>query len=140
MKQRAGDAPQIFRPHWALSAACVVAALLWITALGALLVLGGTRHAIFSAAAFVAFFAATNAYLLRAAIIVDPTGLTYRGILRSRRYRFEQVRGLQVIPGPVTVYSVAAPDGFIRFTSFFRRHQRLLEVLAERTRLVPEPV
>jgi hypothetical protein len=86
---------------------------------------------------FVVFFGLSLTYYVRAAIFVDEAGLTYRGIVRTERLTFDDIRKVDVLPGPVTVYAVRGRGRFVHFTSFFRHHQRLVELLIERAGLAP---
>ncbi len=76
-------------------------------------------------------------WYLRAAIVVDAGGMTYRGIVRTQRFDFSEIRKVDVLPGPVTVYSVRAKNRFVYFSSFFKHHQRLVALLVDRAGLSP---
>jgi hypothetical protein len=114
------------------------AGLLWIWVLFYLLQFHGVPLKTFvSTGFFIAFFALSLAYYGRTAIFVDSAGFTYRGIVRTRRFAFDDIRKVHVLPGPVTVYSVRARGSGIHFTSFFAHHRQLMELLVEKAGLAP---
>lgn len=86
-----------------------------------------------TAGAFTVFFAIAVVYYARSAVLVDAEGFTVRGLVRTSRFRFDQIRAVRVLPGPLTVYSINAADRFIHFTSFYRRHKKLMQTLIERS-------
>ncbi len=90
-----------------------------------------------SALFFVGFFGLSVLYYVRTAIFIDARGLTYRGIVRTERFSFEDIRKVDVIPGLVTVYSVRAGARFVHFTSFFGHHRRLVDLVVEKAGLRP---
>lgn len=90
-----------------------------------------------SALFFVLFFALSLTYYVRTAIVVDRAGLTYRGIMRTQHLSFQDIRNVDVLPGPVTVYAIRGKGRFVHFTSFFKHHQRLMSLLIERAGLSP---
>lgn len=109
---------------------------LWVVVLLYLLQFQGVPPRTFlSTGFFIAFFALSVAYYGRTAIFVDAAGFTYRGIVRTRRFSFRDIRKVHVLPGPVTVYSVRAAGSGIHFTSFFAHHRRLLQLLVEQAGL-----
>jgi hypothetical protein len=129
---------QVFRPRRLWTGLMVAAGLVWVAAL---LFLLQFRDVPFSAwgtvVFFVLFFAVGTLYYGRTAIFVDGSGVTYRGLVRTRRISFHDIRKVDVLPGPVTVYAIRARDSFVHFTSFFRHHQRLVQLLVERANLAP---
>lgn len=88
-----------------------------------------------SAMGFLLFFSAACAYYSRAAIVLDSTGLTYRGLVRTRRLPYRDISKVEILDGPVTVYSVLGNRQCVYFTSFFRNHRLLARTLARRVRL-----
>lgn len=129
---------EVFRPRRVLAVAVGVCAALWLLALGYLLSLGGAPWpTLLFAALFVAFFTVALAYYGRSAFFVDSRGFIYRGMWRSARFGFEEVRRVSVLPGPVTVYSVRARGRILHFTNLFRGHRRLMELLVQRSGLAP---
>lgn len=86
---------------------------------------------------FILFFGVSVLYYLRTAIIVHGTGLTYRGIWRTIHFGFDDIRKVDVLPGPVTVYAIRVKGRLVHFTSFFKHHQRLVELLIDRAGLAP---
>lgn len=132
------DGRQVFRPRRVLAACMAVAGLLWISVLVYLLRFDGVPIKTFlSAGFFILFFAVSLVYYGRTHIVVDARGITYRGMVRTRRFSFADIRKLDVLPGPVTVYAIRGKWGFVHFTSFFQHHQRLARILVERAGLAP---
>lgn len=132
------DTPQVFRPRRVLAMVMGAAALLWA---GVLLYLfqfdGVPTRTLLSAVFFVLFFGVSVTYYARTAIFVDSGGFTFRGMLRTQRFAFSDIRKVQVLPGPVTVYAVRARERFVHFTSIFSHHRMLMELLIERAGLAP---
>jgi hypothetical protein len=116
------------------------AGLLWIAVLVYLFRFDGVPLKTFvSAGFFVLFFGVSLTYYARTRIVVDKGGITYRGMVRTRRFNFSDIRKLDVLPGPVTVYAIRGKWGFVHFTSFFVHHQHLARLLVERAGLAPLP-
>jgi hypothetical protein len=113
------------------------AGVLWVTVLGYLLSFDGVPLKTFLAAIFfIVFFGVSLMYYARTRIVVDARGITYRGMVRTRRFSFTQIRKVDVMPGPVTVYAIRDTEGgLVHFTSFFQHHRRLAELLVERAGL-----
>ncbi|ATB27194.1 hypothetical protein MEBOL_000632 [Melittangium boletus DSM 14713] len=129
---------QVFRPHAVLAAVMGAATLLWLGVLLFLLRFDGVPVQTFlSAVFFVLFFAVSVTYYGRTRIVVDADGLTYRGMVRTRRFSFADIRKVDVLPGPLTVYAVRGNRGLVHFTSLFSHHQRLARLLIERAGLSP---
>lgn len=124
----------IYRPHRALAAAMAGAMLFWAYALYFLAGHGGVPwKTLATAGAFTVFFAVAAIYYARSAVLVDDSGFTVRGIVRTSRFRFNDIRAVRVLPGPLTVYSISAANRFIHVTSFYRRHRKLMQTLVERS-------
>ncbi|WP_046712873.1 PH domain-containing protein [Myxococcus fulvus] len=131
---------QVFRPRRSLSAAMAAAGLLWVAVLLYLFKFEGVPLKTFlSAGFFILFFGVSLAYYARTLIVVDARGITYRGMVRTRRFAFSDIRNVDVLPGPVTVYAIRGQWGFVHFTSFFLHHQTLARILVERAGLAPLP-
>ncbi|WNG15734.1 PH domain-containing protein [Cystobacter fuscus] len=129
---------QVFRPHAVLAAVMGIATLLWLGVLLYLLRFDGVPVQTFlSALFFVLFFAVSVTYYGRTRIVVDAGGITYRGMVRTRRFSFSDIRKVDVLPGPVTVYAVRGSRGLVHFTSLFSHHQHLARLLIERAGLSP---
>ena len=129
---------QVFRPHAVLAAIMGAATLLWLGGLLYRLRFDGVPGQTFlSALFFVLVFAVSVTYYGRTRIVVDANGLTYRGMVRTRRFTFPDIRKVDVLPGPVTVYAVRGSRGLVHFTSLFSHHQRLASLLVERAGLSP---
>ncbi|KFA90170.1 hypothetical protein Q664_29790 [Archangium violaceum Cb vi76] len=129
---------QVFRPHAVLAAIMGAATLLWLGVLLYLLRFDGVPVQTFlSAIFFVLFFAVSVTYYGRTRIIVDSGGITYRGMVRTRRFSFADINKVDVLPGPVTVYAVRGKRGLVHFTSLFAHHRHLARLLVERAGLSP---
>ncbi|MCY1076545.1 PH domain-containing protein [Archangium sp. miwbw1] len=129
---------QVFRPHAVLAAIMGAATLLWLGVLVYLLRFDGVPVQTFlSAVFFVLFFGVSVTYYGRTRIIVDAGGITYRGLVRTRRFSFADIRKVDVLPGPVTVYAVRGSRGLVHFTSLFAHHRNLAKILIERSGLTP---
>jgi Bacterial PH domain len=131
---------QIFRPRRVLAALMAAAGVLWVTVLVYLLRFDDVPVNTFLAVIFfVVFFAVSLMYYARTRIVVDARGVTYRGMVRTRHYAFQDIRKVDVMPGPVTVYAIRdTGGGFVHFTSFFQHHRRLAALLVERAGLRPQ--
>lgn len=132
-----GAGLQIFRPRRVLAIAMALAGALWVAVLLYLLRMDGVPWKTYASAAFfAAFFGVALVYYGRTAIFVDQRGLTFRGMVRTYRLNFSDIRKLDILPGPVTVYAIRGRAGpFLHFTSFFRHHQLLANLLVERAGL-----
>lgn len=124
----------VFRPYRVLPVSLGLGSAVWMAALLWLIWMGEFHWRLpIGAATFAAAFALGAGYYARAAIWVDGTGVTYRGLWRSFRMRFPEVRRVEVLDGLLPVYCVRGFSQRLHFTSFFRKHQALLELLLERT-------
>jgi hypothetical protein len=131
-----GGGRQVFRPRRILAALMAGAGLLWISVLVYLLSFEGVPLKTFLATLFfVVFFGVSLMYYGRSRIVVDERGITCRGMVRTRRFSFNDIHKVDVLPGPVTVYAIRGRDGFVHFTSFFLHHRRLAALLVERAGL-----
>jgi Bacterial PH domain len=130
---------QVFRPRRVLAALMAAAGVLWVTVLVYLLRFDGVPLKTFLAVIFfVCFFGVSLMYYARTRIVVDAGGITYRGMVRTRHYSFKEIRKVDVMQGPVTVYAIRdTGGGFVHFTSFFQHHRRLAALLVERAGLRP---
>lgn len=127
---------EVFRPVRILPILMGAAGLIWLGVFVYLMTFDGVPlKIILSALFFVVFFAISLTYYGRSAIYVDQDGVTYRGMIRTRRLSFAEIRKLDVLPGPVTVYAIRTRESFCHFTSFFRHHKRLANLLVERAGL-----
>ena len=127
---------EVFRPFWILPVSMAVAGLLWLGVLIYLMTFDGVPWKTYvSAGAFVAFFALALVYYARSAVYVDENGVTWRGILRTRRLGWRDIRKIDVLSGPITVYAIRTSRTLCHFTSFFRHHRRLAALLMERANL-----
>jgi len=129
---------EIFRPRKVLALAMAAAGMLWCAVLIYLTQFDRVPARTFlSALFFVFFFGLSLTYYARTAIFVDGAGLTYRGIMRTEHLSFQDIRNVDVLPGPVTVYAIRGKGHFVHFTSFFKHHRRLMHLLVERAGLSP---
>jgi hypothetical protein len=130
---------QVFRPYRVLAGIMGAAGVLWLGVLVYLLRFDGVPLQTFlSALFFVLFFGVALVYYGRTLIVVDARGVTYRGMVRTRRLSFEDIRKVEVLPGLVTVYAVRGSQGRrVHFTSLFEHHRRLARLLVDRARLSP---
>lgn len=127
---------QVFRPLPVLGVAMAVAAAFWLAVLVFLLQAPSLQvGAAFKASLFALMFVASVAYYSRTAIVVDRTGVSYRGLTRTLHFTFDDIQRLKVVPGLVTLYVVDAGHRAMYFSSFFGRHRELLGLLKERARL-----
>jgi hypothetical protein len=131
-----GSKLQTYRPRRVLSVVMTLAALLWGAAFFYLMRFEGLPLRLpVGALVFTVFFAVSATYYSRTAIFVDPTGVTYRGMLRRRRLYFSEIRRVDVLGGPITVYAVKTQNTRCHFTSLFGRHRTLMQLLVERSAL-----
>src|SRR3954466_7724874 len=120
MQTTGAESPQVFRPRIALALAMGSAGILWMVVLVYLFQFENVPlKTVLSAAFFVLFFVVAVLYYARTAIFVDNGGITYRGMIRTLRMSFGDIRKLHVLPGPVTIYAFRANGRFVHFTSFF---------------------
>lgn len=130
---------QVFRPRRALSITMAAAGLLWVAVFLYLLRFDGVPvKTLLSTGFFIVFFAVSLAYYGRTRIVVDARGITYRGMVRTRRFLFADIRKVDVLPGLVTVYAIRAGASLVHFTSFFQHHKRLAQILVDRAGLSPQ--
>jgi hypothetical protein len=130
--------PAVFRPRWVLSAVMAVAAVLWLGVLGYLFTYDGVPLKMtLTSGLFAAFFALAALYYGRSAIWFDRGTVVYRGMLRTRRFAFEEIRKLDVLRGPLTVYSIRTRQQIAHFTSLFSQHKVLAQLLVQRAGLEP---
>jgi hypothetical protein len=131
-------ARQVFRPSRLLAAVMAVAALLWSGVFVYLLRFDGVPWRTFASAGFfIVLFGGSLAYHVRTRIVVDARGITCRGVVRTQRFDFADIRKVDVLPGPVTVYAVRGRGRFVHFTSFFAHHRHLAALVVERAGLTP---
>jgi hypothetical protein len=136
MTRDAQQPKEVFRPFWLLPILMAVAGALWTGVLLYLLTFDGIPvQTLLAAGGFALFFGLALLYYGRSAVLVDAAGVTWRGMVTQSRVRWEEIRRLHVLPGPITVYAVRTPRRMWHFTSFFRHHRRLAELLVERAGL-----
>ena len=136
MKGKSGR--EVFRPRRAYAILMGAAGAAWLLVLLCLTQFRGVAPKTYlSAGCFFLFFACSLLYYAWTAIFIDVQGVTYRGILGTHHFSFQEIRKVDVIPGPVTIYTVRGPRNLIHFSSFFLHHQRLLKLLVRSARLNP---
>ena len=103
--------PAVYRPYRLLAAAMGAAAAFWAYALYFLWGFADVPwKTLATAGTFTVFFLLACLYYGRSAFFVDEQGFTYRGMLRTTRFRFADVREVRILPGPLTVYSVSTKE------------------------------
>jgi hypothetical protein len=131
---------QVFRPNRLLAAAMAGAGALWLGVFIYLCTFDGVPlSTMLSVLFFIAFFAVSLLYYARSAIVVEGGQLVYRGLVRTLRFGFQDIRKVDVVPGIITVYAIRLPGRFVHFTSLFTQHRRLAQLLVERAGLAPLP-
>jgi hypothetical protein len=129
---------QVFRPSRVLAVLMAAAGALWAAVLVYVLTFPNVQpKTVLSAAFFVLFFALSLAYYVRTSIEIDANGITYRGVIHTLRFGYHDIKKVDVLPGPITVYAVRGTAGLVHFTSFFRHHRMLMQLLVERAGLAP---
>ena len=130
---------QVFRPRRVLAAIMGVAGILWVVMLMVLLLKfqNVPTKTYLTVIFFIALFAVSLTYYARTRIVVDARGITYRGMVRTRSFSFTEIRKVDVLPGPVTVYAIRTNGCLVNFTSFFQHHRRLAALLVEPAKLAP---
>jgi hypothetical protein len=129
---------EVFRPRWYFGVAMAACGGVWLFVLGYLSTFESVPPKTFASVIFfILFFAISVFYYVRTAIFVDADGVTYRGMVRTRRISFEDIKKIDVLPGPIVVYAIRARGGFVHFTNFFRHHQRLMKLVVDRAGLSP---
>ncbi len=137
MPRRTEEKPrEVFRPFVLLPILMALAGALWTGVLLYLLTFDGIpTQTLLSAGGFALFFALALLYYGRSAVLVDDQGVTWRGMVTRSRVSWAEIRRMHVLPGPITVYAVRTPRKLWHFTSFFRNHRRLADLLVERAGL-----
>lgn len=134
---RPKDEVRVFRPALILRAVIGVAGLFWLAVLVALMTMRDVPWSTFAAVlVFLGFFGGAIAYYTTQRIVVDARGVTHQGLRFRRTVAFSDIQRVHVFAGiPVTVYSVAARRGQVLFTSFFKGHRELFELIREKAGL-----
>ncbi|MCI0571847.1 MAG: PH domain-containing protein [Myxococcaceae bacterium] len=129
---------QVFRPSRILATLTAVSGLLWLGVFVYLCTFRGVPlHLFASVVFFVALFAVATVYYGRSAIVVEGSQLTYRGMVRTLQFGFQDIRKLDVLPSLITVYAIRLPGRLVHFTSLFPQHRRLAQLLVEQAGLAP---
>ena len=127
---------RIFRPQPLLGVAMAVAAAFWLAVLAFLLNNPAVPAKTFvSTGFFVVLFMLSVVYYVRTAIVVERDCLTYRGMVRKVRLKYDEIQKVAVVPGLITLYTVYAGPRTFSFSSFFPRHKELVALLRERAAL-----
>ena len=139
---RSRDAVEVFRPRVWLRYSVLAAIVFWVHMFFVLVALNGTSgQAFLGIGFFVTLFTALAVFYNNLSIEVTPEGLVSRGVLSFRLLRFADIQTLDVKPGLLqTTYSIRGRRSFVLFTNLFADHQRLLEIILERSELSREEV
>jgi len=134
---REGLAPETFRPRALLRTVVLAADTLWICVLFALVLMRGATHGAFlSAVFFVLLFSACAFFYQRLAFIVSEEGLTVRTIAEERTFSFDDILGVDVLPGLIgKSYAVRTRLGSLRFDSLLGGHERLCALIVRQAGL-----
>src|SRR2546430_11806436 len=112
---------EVFPPRWYFGVAMGMCGAIWLFVLVYLSTFPQVPARYFASVIFfIVFFAVSVFYYVRTAIFVDETGVTYRGMMRTQRITYEEIKKVDVLPGPIVVYAIRARGGFVHFTNFFR--------------------
>jgi hypothetical protein len=135
----ARSSAEVFRPRWIFGAVMGACGGVWLFVLGYLATFEGVPAKYFASVIFfIVFFAISVAYYARTAIYVDSNGVTYRGIVRTQRFDYQDIRKVDILPGPIVIYAIRARGGFVHFTNFFKHHRRLMSLVVDRAGLRPQ--
>jgi hypothetical protein len=128
---------ETFRPRALLRHVVLLALALWFNVLLALVRHpGAPDKAFLGAFFFIALFSSCWLYYHHLAIAISGELLICRGFLRDRGMRLDDILHVDVHPGPLgTTYDVIGRGGFVRFSSLFADHKRLLELIVNRAHL-----
>lgn len=131
------EAPEIFRPSAWLRGTVYLAVVFWVAMFFFLVALqGATDEAYVGVLFFVSLFTALGVVYNNTSIEVTREALIVRSIASSRLVPYKDVLRVDVKPGMLqTNYAVLARQGFFNFTNLFAGHERLMELIIERSRL-----
>lgn len=126
-----------FRPSAALIAVLAGAAVCWLGVLALLVNLRGVEGKTYlTVFFFIGFFGVFLVYYSTQAIVVHSSGLVVRRFLALTSFDFQDILEVEVHPGPaMTVYDVITRQGPIQFSSWFRGHKELLDLIIRGARL-----
>jgi hypothetical protein len=124
--------PRTFRPHPVLVTLMLASAGWWGWVAWIVSGAEGADTAKAGAVGFAAFFLFCAFAYGRSAITVDDEGLTFRGVWRSTRARWNECSGLDVLPGPLTLYVLRAGGRAVHFSNLYRHHRELARHLLTR--------
>jgi hypothetical protein len=126
-----------FRPSAALIAILAGAAVCWLGVLALLLNLHGVEGKTYlTVFFFIGFFSVFLVYYSTQAIVVHADGLVVRRFLALTSFDFSDIVKIEVHPGPaMTIYDVFTRHGPIQFSSWFRGHKELLDLIVRGARL-----
>lgn len=131
-------APQTFRPRAEIRWVVLGADYFWLFILFALIALRGASDAAFVGTAFfIALFTVCGLFYSQTAIVVTADGVVYRGLVERRMFGFDEILRVQARPGLVgTDYDVMTRRGLMQFSSIFKDHKRLFDLIVERAGLL----
>jgi hypothetical protein len=134
---REAVAPETFRPRVLIRTVVLAADSLWVAVFCALVLMrGATPGSFFSAAFFIALFTGCAAFYNRLSFTVGESGLTVRTLSAERVYPFDDILGVDVLPGFIgTSYAVRTRFGSLQFSSLLGGHERLCSLIVNRANL-----
>ncbi len=133
----AEKADRTFRPSPALIGALAAGAASWLFVLLVLCTLPGVGGKTYlTVFFFLGFFGVFLVYHASQSIAVHEDGLTVRRLLRLQSFDFGDILRVEISPGPaMTVYEVFTRRGPIQFSSWFRGHRELFDLIVRGARL-----
>lgn len=131
------EAPETFRPVAWLRGAVAGAIAVWIAVFLLLVAFeGAPDRAFLGVAFFIAFFTIIGLIYANTAIVVTDFGVVVRGVTSFRLVPFTEILRVDVQPGLLqTTYAVLARRGPVSFSSLIGGHERLVNLIVERSRL-----
>lgn len=128
----------VSRPGWILRGSSLFCLLFWLATIGMLVRLPGITFGTFlSAFAMAGLFGFLLAGHQISSIQIDSEGLSGRTLFRRMRCGWNAVHRVDVrpfFPG-LTIFLVATARGPLVFTSLWRNHGKLLQMVRERAQL-----
>ena len=135
-KEKSGDREE-FRLHPTIRWVVGGAVYLWVLILLILLWQPGDIpwRTYLSAVFFIVLFSSVLVFYNGLTIVADRYGVTYRGLVSFRNYPYETIMKVDIRPGLTGIlsYDVITKRGMLHFSSFIADHQRLAEIIVERS-------
>ena len=131
------DCDRTFRPSRALIGVLAGSAFCWLAVLALLLTMPGIAGQTYlSVFFFIGFFGVFIVYYSSQAIVVGPSGLVVRRLFGLQSFDFQDIVKIDVYPGPaMTSYDIMTRRGPIQFSSWFRGHRELLDLIVRGARM-----